>query len=86
MIHWQTAAIGRKVSPDSLVRYDGFRTLPAQPFRGRNDRIITASKLWKPLCRFNGKSTGIRYVNLLAFAKFSYFSIYRFRFKKVGKE
>ena len=66
MIHWQTAAIGRKVSPDSLVRYDGSRTLPAQSFRGRNDRIITA-KLWKPLCRFNGKSTGIRYVNLVFF-------------------
>lgn len=85
MIHWQTAAIGRKVSPDSLVRYDGSRTLPAQPFRGRNDRIITA-KLWKPLCRFNGKSTGIRYVNLLAFAKFSYFSIYRSIQKEMGKE
>lgn len=66
MIHWQTAAIGRKVSPDSLVRYDGSRTLPAQSFRGRNDRIITA-KLWKPLCRFNGKSTRIRYVNLVFF-------------------
>lgn len=85
MIHWQTAAIGRKVSPDSLVRYDGSRTLPAQPFRGRNDRIITA-KLWKPLCRFNGKSTGIRYVNLFAFAKFSYFSIYRSIQKEMGKE
>lgn len=70
MIHWQTAAIGRKVSPDSLVRYDGSRTLPAQSFRGRNDRIITA-KLWKPLCRFNGKSMGIRYVNLVFFFSLS---------------
>lgn len=66
MIHWQTAAIGRKVSPDSLVRYDGSRTLPAQSFRGRNDRIITA-KLWKPLCRFNGKITSTSFF----FIKFS---------------
>ena len=88
MIHWQTAAIGRKVSPDSLVRYDGSRTLPAQSFRGRNDRIITA-KLWKPLCRFNGKSTGIRYVNLVFFFFFKFSIIFfhlSFDSKAVGEK
>lgn len=79
MIHWQTAAIGRKVSPDSLVRYDGSRTLPAQSFRGRNDRIITA-KLWKPLCRFNGKST-VRQPRF-----FHQILDYIVRFKKVGEK